>query len=119
MKETVALPSRYRKHFGHHWFRHTQTGETQVMQWNPGSQTFTHSNCHDTALGQAQDMAGWDWVGAVPHPDDLEETQQALDALLEAVEPYVVREEPEKGGRDADLFQSFHALTNIRRRGLI
>lgn len=69
----VIPPGNASRLCGMHWLRIIRFGsasagdELVALQWNPGSQTWTHSNAHDT--NKAIDTSGWEYVQAIPYPD--------------------------------------------------
>lgn len=73
-KEKPVPPAQHFKHTGHHWLEmiDTFTGYSLgliVLQWNPGSQTWTHSNEHDTFKGSIE-TEGWKYVSYIPEPNE-------------------------------------------------
>lgn len=40
-----------------------------ALQWNPGSQTWTHSQGHDTHGGKAIDTTYYKYVAPIPMPE--------------------------------------------------
>lgn len=86
----------------HHWFRHNSTNEMQIVQWNPGSQTYTVSNGHDTHGAKAKDLSGWSWVAVVEHPDDTRERNGLTETILQALKPFVAHVDAAKRANNND-----------------
>lgn len=60
-------PLAYQKTLLHHWLLFTATDEMKILQWNPGSKTWSSSGAHDT-MEKPLDTTGWIWVAAVDFP---------------------------------------------------
>ena len=70
-KAPVPPPEFFRQ-MGHHWLRLRGSEiptELMVAQWNPGSQTWTHSNGHDRYTTKPLSLEGWEWAAHIPIPD--------------------------------------------------
>lgn len=70
--DKVVPPGNHVRYCGMHWLKINRFGSASVgeeliaLQWNPGSQTWTHSNAHD--MNRAIDTSGWEYVVHIPYP---------------------------------------------------
>lgn len=66
-------PGNLARHTGMHWLREAPHSSNVIdplvaLQWNPGSETWTHSGRHDTVNGKIN-AEGMTYIASIPYPD--------------------------------------------------
>lgn len=69
----LVPPGNLQKQYGLHWLQlRSDTTEWVLLQWNPDSQTWTHSDCHNTSVANFLVINECDWIYHSHVKKDLE-----------------------------------------------